>query len=339
MPLDPGTDPVRETGTDPGTRPVLAWTPNPAAAPLAAWSAEPEGYLVAVEGDVRVHFLDWGGPVEPRPDEPRRDAPGPDAPCVLLLPGFLQPAWTWTPVARRLLACRRTVVADLRGQGLSDAPPGGYDVATLAADAVAVAEGSGLLDTGRIVVAGHGFAGAVAAAAAELLADRCAGLVLVDGGWDRAAETTGLDADEFLRALDEPPEVMRTMASFLVDRRGFDPASWDADQERAARDGVVETAAGHVLRAVRPHVIEALVRSMFEHDPAPTLAVVDAPVTVLLALGAGDTGVRLAELERAGRARVQAGRPSIRAAVLPDAHNLMRYRPADVAAAVLEAHR
>ena len=91
--------------------------------------------------------------------------------------------------------------------------------------------------------------------------------MLVDGGWERVEETTGLDVDEFLRGLDEPPEVLRSMDACLADRRGFDPATWDADQERAARDAVVETAAGHVLRAVRPHVVEAVVRTMFALRP------------------------------------------------------------------------
>ena len=67
------------------------------------------------------------------------------------------------------------------------------------------------------------------------LGERCAGLVLVDGGWESLEAASGMDVDEFLRGLDEPPEVMRSMAAFLADRAAFDPATWDADQERAAR--------------------------------------------------------------------------------------------------------
>src|SRR5262249_45403697 len=159
--------------------------------------------------DVKLHFLDWGRP-----------AGAADAlrPGVLLLPGLLQPAWSWTPVARRLAGTVATVVSDLRGQGLSDSPMEGYDPATLAADTITVAEGSGLSDGGRVVVAGHGFGGIVATAAAAALGARCAGLVLVDGGWERLEETTGVDVDEFLRGLDEPPEVMRSMAAWLGER-------------------------------------------------------------------------------------------------------------------------
>jgi len=310
-------------------------------APPADPSLEPEGFVVLADGGVRLHFLDWGGPAAADAGAVAADtrAVAAEAGAVLLLPGLLQPVWTWAPVARRLASLRRTVIADLRGQGLSDAPMAGYDLDSLAADAVAVAEGSGLLDGGPLVVAGHGFGAIVAAAAAGRLGDRGAGLVLVDGGFERLETTSGLDVDEFLRGLDEPPEVLRSMAAYLGDRRGFDPASWDADQERAARDSVVETAAGHVVRAVRPHVVEALVRTMFACDPAEVLAAVAAPVFALVALGAGDpatTELRLSELRRTALARVAAGRGPIRVAGFPNTgHGLMRYRPADVTAAIL----
>lgn len=302
---------------------------DPSVSPAADPAAEPEGFLVAADDGTRIHFHDWGVPV----GESRE-------PGVVLVPGLLGPAWMWAPVARRLAGARRTVVADLRGHGLSDAPPGGFDLDTLAADVLVVAEGSGALDQGTVVLAGHGFGAIVVAGAAALLGERCAGLVLVDGGWERVEETTGVDVDEFLRGLDEPPEVLRSMDAWLADRRGFDPATWDTDQERAARDAVVETAAGRLLRAVRPHVVEAVVRSMFAYEPGETLVRVTAPVTALVALASGETGARLVELRRTASARAAAGRSPIRVAGFPtDAHNLIRYRPAEVCAAILGAQR
>jgi pimeloyl-ACP methyl ester carboxylesterase len=303
---------------------VLAPPPDP--------DLVPEGFLVGADGDVRLHFLDWGGP---RADEahPGGLEPGPG---VLLVPGLLTPAWSWAPVARRLARVRRTCVMDLRGHGLSDAPPDGYDLDTLAADAALVAEASGVGGAdGRVVLAGHGFGACVAAAAAAAIGERCAGLVLVDGGLERLAVTADVDADELLRALEEPPEVLRTMDAWLADRRAFDEASWDADQERAARDAVVETAAGHVVRAVRPFVLTALVPTLLAFDPAEVLPRVPAPITVLVAMEAGVPAPRLAELRRAGVARAAAGRGPVRVAGLMAAHNLPRYRPADVVAAIL----
>jgi pimeloyl-ACP methyl ester carboxylesterase len=306
-------------------RPIEPWAPDVSVAPGPDADREPEGFVVGADDGSRLHFLDWGAPSDD------------DGVGVLLVPGLLQPASSWAPVARRLARARRTVVSDLRGQGLSDSPMTGYDLSTLASDAIAVAEGSGLLAGGRIVVAGHGFGGIVALVAAAALGERCAGVVLADGGWERLDVTTDVDVDEFLRGLDEPPEVLRSMDAYLADRRGYDPSTWDADQERAARDGVVETAAGHVVRAVRPHVVEALVHTMFEWDPSEDITGVSPPVAALVALGAGEPDARLAELRRAADARVAAGRGPIRVTGFPGvAHNLMRYRPADVTAAILE---
>jgi pimeloyl-ACP methyl ester carboxylesterase len=309
----------------PESAPLEPWAPDVAIAPAPDPALEPDAYVVAADDGSKLHFLDWGGPADAT------------SPGVLLLPGLLQPAWSWAPVARRLARATRVVVADLRGQGLSDSPMRGYDLQTLAADTVAVAEGSGLAGGGSIVLAGHGFGAIVAAVGAAALGDRCAGVVLVDGGWERLEVTTDVDVDEFLRGLDEPPEVLRSMDAYLADRRGFDPVTWDADQERAARDGVVETAAGHVVRAVRPHVVEAIVRTMFAWDPSAGLPVVQAPVAALVALGAGDAATRLGELRRSADARAAAGRGAIRVSGFPGvAHNLMRYRPADVTAALIE---
>jgi pimeloyl-ACP methyl ester carboxylesterase len=293
--------------------------------PAPDTEAEPAGFVVVVGAGDRIHFLDWGGPS------------GGGAPAVLLIHGLSQTAWTWAPVARRLAPIARTVAMDLRGHGLSDASTEGYDGASLAEDAVAVAEGSGLLpeSDSRIVVAGHGFGAIVAAWTATALGPRCAGLVLVDGGWESLADATGMDAEEFLRGLDEPPEVMRSPAAFLADRAAFDPPTWDADQERAARATFVETHAGRVVPATRPHVVEACVRAMFRYDPIAALVAVDAPV-VALAAADDETGSRGTALAAVSSARVAAGRSPIRSASFGhDGHNLMRYRPVAVGAAIL----
>lgn len=285
--------------------------------------AEPDGFVVLVEPGDRIHFLDWGAP--------------PEAPGVLLVHGLSNTAWSWAPVARRLLALRRVVAMDLRGHGLSDSPTEGYDENTLADDVVAVAEGSGLLEgpADRVVLAGHGFGAVVAAWAAAGMGERCAGLVLVDGGWEQLESATGIDVDEFLRGLDEPPEVMRSMGAFLADRQAFDPATWDADQQRAARATVVETHAGRVVPATRPHAVEASVRSMFRYDPLVTLASIAAPV-VAVAAADDEARSRATALVTASEARVAEGLGPIRVVSFEhDGHNLMRYRPEAVSAAIL----
>jgi pimeloyl-ACP methyl ester carboxylesterase len=300
-----------------------------AAAPRPDPAAVPAGFLVTVDQAVRLHFLDWGGPTLAGETA---EVP----PSVFLIHGIAQTSAVWAPVARRLRAARRTIAMDLRGHGLSDSPTHGYDPGTLASDIEAVVDAS----TGegeppaRVVLVGHGFGAMVAAWAAARLGDRCVGLVLVDGGWEDVAATNGLDPAEFVHAIEEPPEILRSMGSYLADRRAFDPATWDADQEAAARAAVVEVPAGKVVLGVRPHALAASVEAMFAYRPERDLVAVPVPIVALIA--ADEDGTRRAALDDVSRVVLGDGRASIALVDLRTAgHNLMRYRPAEVTAAIL----
>ena len=297
---------------------------DPATAPEPDADAKPDGFVVLIEPADRIHFLDWGGPTDGA------------TPGAVLVHGLATSADVWAPVARRCRARVRTVAMDLRGHGLSDSPTDGYEPGSLAEDAVAVADASGFLRGGPgVVIAGHGFGACVAAWTAAALGHECRGLVLVDGGWEDLAATTGLEPDEFLRGVDEPPEVMRSMDAYLGDRAAFDPSTWDADQEAAARATVVETPAGRLVPVTRPHVLEACVRTMFEYRPLEVLGGVEAPI-VILAAAEDEAGHRRDALDDLLDGLRRAGRGLPRVIGFPTlGHNLMRYRPAHVAAAIL----
>ncbi len=303
--------------------------------PAPDHAAVPDGFLVEIVPGERIHFLDWAGPpAGPGADASRQAV---RAPGFLLIHGLNATAWAWSPVARRIRGRGRTVALDLRGHGLSDAPTSGYTEAQLSADVIAVAEGSGLLAApdDRLVLVGHGYGAIVAAWAAARLAERCAGVVLVDGGWEDIASETGLTPDEWLRDLEEPPEVLRSMADFLADRRDFDPASWDADQEQAARSTVVEVPAGRVVPAVRPHALAGSVEAMFSYDPVTALADLPGPVVAVLA-ATDDPAGRRAALDAIDAARVARHQQPLERVDLPSAgHNLMRYRPVELSQAIL----
>ncbi len=322
-------------------------------------AAEPAGYLVAMDGGVRIHFLDWGGPatrdagapadVAPADVAPASFSAGFDVPGILLIHGLARTAWSWTPVARRLRGEARVAAMDLRGHGLSDAPTDGYDPEQLAEDAIAVAEGAGLLsvadDPGapgaprpqRFVVAGHGYGAVVAAWAANALGDRCTGLVLVDGGWSDLAAETSMTPDEWLAAIAEPPEVLRSMTAWLADREAFDPAAWGADEAHAARSEVVETAAGRVKLAIHRHALAASVGALWTFDPVAVLPAVEAEIVALVARE-NDEGRHLGALREVAATRAATGRSLVRAASLPGlGHDLPRHVPDLVAAAIRAA--
>jgi len=310
---------------------TLALAPAPACPPDV--TAEPRGFIVLSDDGTRIHFLDWGAP-----------AGGARTPGILLVPGLVHTGWTWAPVARRLRGVARVVAMDLRGHGLSDAPSDGYEPDVLAGDAIAAAEGSGVLafadeaeEAGApFVLAGLGFGAVVAAWTANALGRRCAGLVLVDGGWEDLGATSEATPAEWLAAIEEPPQVLASMDAWLADRRAFDPATWDADQERAARLEVVETAAGRVKRAVHSHALAGSVAAMFAYQPGRVLPNVEARILALIA--DDQEGVRQAALASVAAKRVASQHGAIAMAAFPGrGHNLARHEPDAVAAAILAA--
>ncbi len=82
-----------------------------------------------------------------------------NGPALLLIQGLGYPRWGWEPIVAPLAASYRVVTFDNRGIGDSDAPPGPYDTATMAADAVAVLD---LLGIERAHVVGASLGGMIA---------------------------------------------------------------------------------------------------------------------------------------------------------------------------------
>lgn len=293
---------------------------------------EPDSLIVTTDDGTRTHYLDWG-----------RVAAGRSAlPPLLLVHGLLATAWSWAPVARRLAEKTHVLALDLRGHGLSDSPRTGYDLESLAFDAltVLVANGYGM-DAGGppAVIAGHGLGAMVGASAGTVQPGSVAGLALVDAGWEEMAAATGLDATEFQGTIGDPPEVLASMDAYLADRREFDPASWDAEQERASRAAVDEKHAGHVAPVVRAHALRGTVEAMFEFRPHGALAGLDVPLLIVVAeSGSADDETvreRRIALDELVAARTAAGRQPPEVRVFRGAgHNLMRYRAAELSDAL-----
>ena len=309
---------------------------------LESWAGEPESLIVTLDTGDRVHYLDWGGPA------PAAHGAGDEPlPPVLLLHGLGQAAWSWGPVARRLRTLTRVLAMDLRGHGLSDSPRSGYDLVSQAYDAltVLVANGWGRdVDGPPAAICGHGLGAMVGVTMAQLQPESIAALALVDAGWEDIAEATGQTPAEFERGLGDPPEVLRSMDAFLADRRDFDPVSWDADQERAARATVDEKYAGHVAPVTRTHVIRGCVEAMFSYRPHDSLAEIDVPLLIAVAgsVTADDESARERNLalDDVFRRRSAAGLGAPVLTRFPGAgHSLMRYRPAELSTAIIELLR
>jgi len=113
---------------------------------------------------------------------------------------------------------------------------------------------------------------------------------------------------QLLEAMADPPEALASMEVYLDDRRGFDPTTWDADQEVAARAQVVEKHAGHVGLVTKGSVIRRVVDAMYAYRPLRSLSRAACPVTVLVAQAATaddeEERERLLALEDAQRRKI-----------------------------------
>jgi pimeloyl-ACP methyl ester carboxylesterase len=291
----------------------------------------PDSLVVTTDTGDKIHYLDW------RP-------PATGGPPLLLIHGLSSTAWIWAPIARRLSDQAHVLAVDLRGHGLSDSPRTGYELESLAYDALTVlsANGYGTAVAGMpAAVAGHGLGAMVAATMGLVEPASIAAVALIDGGWEDLREATGQEPAEFERSIGDPPEVTRSMAAYLADRREFDPSTWDADAERAARAAVDEKHAGHVTPILRRHALHNTVEAMFDYRPTDTLTAIDAPVLAAIAeAGTADDEVvreRLLALDDINRDRQSAGLKPIEVRRFPGAgHNLMRYRPQQLTDALLE---
>ena len=282
--------------------------------------------VVTLQTGERIHYLDWEA--------------GQSGTPFVLVHGLTRTAWTWLPVARRLAARHPVVAPDLRGHGASDAlltrdaPLMGYELESLALDVLTVMAGKGWGEAVAgppAVVAGHGLGAMVAVEMARLQPASVTGVALLDGGWERMVDATRMLPMQLVEAMAEPPEALASMAAYLADRQAFDPASWDAAQEMAARAQVVETHAGHVGLATKGSVIRRVVDAMYAYEPLEALAEVRCPVAVLVAdaptADDEDQRERLLALEDVRRARAAAGRPETHVRRFEGAgHDLMRYR-------------
>ena len=124
-----------------------------------------------------------------------RTGAGPDP--VVTLHGITANHRAFNAVARHLRHPDGMVALDLRGRGDSGKPPSGYGYGTHAGDVLRALDHLGIE---RAVLAGHSMGAFVIEEVALAAPDRVRGLVLLDGGWPRAAVEDEAPVDPDLAA-------------------------------------------------------------------------------------------------------------------------------------------
>src|SRR5690242_7472669 len=127
----------------------------------------PRATFVAVQPDVKLEVVDWGGSGRP----------------VVLLAGRGQTAYSFDSFAPLLAGFYHVYSITRRGYGASSKPATGYLADRLADDVLAVIDS---LHLSKPVVAGHSLAGQELSSLGSRHADRVAGLVYLDAGYGYA---------------------------------------------------------------------------------------------------------------------------------------------------------
>jgi len=248
-----------------------------------------------------------------------------ERPALLLLHGLSSNARYWERVARRMTD-RRLVALDQRSHGQSDAPPTGYGLDVLAADAGNVIRELGL---NRPVVVGHSWGGTVALEVGATLPDLVSGVALMDG--PIASMSERISWEDASRMMQPPlPRYVSFEEAFQASRRMLGEA-WDEDLQPFVTSGLRRDGDAWVLTltsSVRLQILEQLYR----FRPEVAAAAIDAPL--LVGLAANDLAMRGRKEE--GASRMREIRPDAEIRWYDSRHDIPLIR-ADEVAADLEA--
>ena len=265
-----------------------------------------EGY-VDREG-VRLHWLEWApsGTTE--------------SPAILLLHGLSSNARYWERVARRMTN-RRLVALDQRSHGLSDAPPTGYGLELLAADAGHVIRELGL---NRPVIVGHSWGGTVALEVGARLGELVSAVALMDGPIASISES--ITWEDASRMMQPPLPRYRSLDDAYQASRQVLGDAWDDDLQPFVRAGLWPDGDTWVLRltaTVRLQILEQL----YQFRPDVAAAAITAPL--LIGLAANDAALRARK--EAGARRIKEIRPDADIRWYDSQHDIPLIRADDVA--------
>jgi pimeloyl-ACP methyl ester carboxylesterase len=286
-------------------------------------SGAPRSRRVELATGLGVHLLEWGA------EDPAREH------TVVLLHGFLDLAWAWTPVVAHLGERYHLVAPDFRGHGDSDRIGAGgyYHFLDYLADLEDLLP---RVARGRVSLVGHSMGGSVAGYFAGAFPERLHKVALLEGmgppegDGDVAARVAGWVAS-WKRARARAPRGYASLADAAARLRAVDPRLDEPQSRFLAEHGTRLADDGTVV---------------FKHDPlhvttGPWPFRVDTAVTfwrritcpVLLVEGA-DTEYRYSPEETVRR---ESALHAFTKVVLQGAGHMMhRHQPAALAAALVD---
>jgi non-heme chloroperoxidase len=193
--------------------------------------------MIAVDGDVRLEVLDWGG----------------SGRAVVLLAGLGNTAHVFDEFAPKLAASFHVYGVTRRGFGSSSAPASGYDADRLGDDVVAVVEA---LKLTAPVIAGHSIAGEELSSVAARHGGRVGGLVYLDAIYPYAFDNgQGFTSEEFEKVMktgpNPPPPTKDDLASESALAAWFRRTRGVPYPESEAHEAMTHNSPPRVSKAIR----------------------------------------------------------------------------------------
>ena len=214
-------------------------------------------------GDLRVHYLDWGGGDEP----------------ILALHGLASSGHWYRRVAPHLADRYRLVAPDQRGHGATTQAPSGYDWQTLAEDAVRLLDH---LEIQQAAVFGRSWGGHVSSNLAMRFPDRVSRLVMIDGGFQDGTLLPNPTWEAFRQRL-APRMVAGTRDEYLSALEANLTFCWGDDLAEIALTMVYEGEDGQMRDILRPDNHAQVLETMWSEPPSVVLPQVATPTLVVAA--------------------------------------------------------
>ena len=269
-------------------------------------------------GDLRVHYLDWGG----------------DGPPVIALHGLASSCHWYDLAAPLFRRDFRIIAPDQRGHGKTTQAPSGYDWETLSMDVAGLMDRLGIE---QAAVLGHSWGGHVASAAAARQPERLNRLVMIDGGIIDSRISPDGSWEGFANRL-RPRNVTGTRQEFL-DRLSNQLADcWSDELARIVQTMVYEDEDGFIRDILRPDNHAQVIRTMWEHPPSSVLPNVACPALIVVA--APQVEYAKSEWVQMRRAMVDSAAQNLRDCrvhwVPETMHDIGYHKPAELASVIRE---
>lgn len=240
---------------------------------------EPRSSFVDTE-NIRLHYLEWD-PIASNDEQQQEGIQGNDEIPIVLLHGLGATADTWRLVAQDLCHKHLVVAFDQRGHGESEKPTAGYDLTTVAEDAI---QGMAALGLGQVALVGHGWGARVALVMAARHPALVSHLILVDCPHVEPRHWPGMTRDRFIRETDTK-HLYISKTAFIDAMRQEMQAFWSPEVEAILLKTVQELSDGRLEECLQSDNQRRIRESLWDDRALSYYGKLTCPVLLIPAAG------------------------------------------------------